>query len=227
MDAENPNLDPDVKMVLQAIKGFDNIPRKRAKFINFCKNALPGGKKCHPATIEKTWEEFEKALKDPTTSKGKEEKSSINKENGSCNGIKATDEDVEMRDGVPMFKGTKKSDQNDDVKQKRTKRKLKEDKGDDDVLAAVKKAKVDDDTFITEEKSSKFDWIECISSVIEKKGPTKWNKLKKKVVNEFVKQQPHTAKSRIDLETKFEKKVNKCKKFKVSNDIVEFSTSRA
>ena len=94
---------------------------------------------------------------------------------------------------------------------------------------STKKSKVDNDVPMLDEEESvktKFDWIECISSVLDKKGPTKSNKLRKKVVNEFVKQNPDIAKSRVDLETKFEKKLTKCKKFKISNDVVQFSTSR-
>ena len=55
-------LDKDVKVVLDAIQGYENIPRKRAKFINFCKNVL--SRKFAPASIEKTWDLFEKALKE-------------------------------------------------------------------------------------------------------------------------------------------------------------------
>ena len=44
----------DVKSLLDAIMTFDNIPRKRPKFVNFAKNVI-GGKKCSPSTIEKVY----------------------------------------------------------------------------------------------------------------------------------------------------------------------------
>ena len=74
---------------------------------------------------------------------------------------------------------------------------------------------------------AKFDWIQCISAVVEKKGSIKSNKLKKKVVNEYCQLYPDTVKSRIELETKFEKKLGKCKKFKILNDVVQISMSRS
>ena len=46
-------MDKDVKSLLDGIMAFDNIPRKKPKFINFVKNVIGGGKRCSPATIEK------------------------------------------------------------------------------------------------------------------------------------------------------------------------------
>merc|ERR1712129_681204 len=63
VETEGDSLDKDVKLVLDAIQGYENIPRKRPKFINFCKNVL--SRKFAPASIEKTWDLFEMALKEP------------------------------------------------------------------------------------------------------------------------------------------------------------------
>ena len=46
-------MDKDVKSLLDGIMTFDNIPRKKPKFVNFVKNVIGGGKRCSPATIEK------------------------------------------------------------------------------------------------------------------------------------------------------------------------------
>lgn len=46
-------IDKDVKSLLDGIMTFDNIPRKKPKFVNFVKNVIGGGKRCSPATIEK------------------------------------------------------------------------------------------------------------------------------------------------------------------------------
>lgn len=56
-------IDKDVKSLLDGIMTFDNIPRKKPKFVNFVKNVIGGGKRCSPATIEKTWGVFESAIK--------------------------------------------------------------------------------------------------------------------------------------------------------------------
>ena len=46
-------MDKDVKSLLDGIMAFDNIPRKKPKFVNFVKNVVGGGKRCSPVTIEK------------------------------------------------------------------------------------------------------------------------------------------------------------------------------
>ena len=46
-------MDKDVKSLLDGIMTFDNIPRKKPKFVNFVKNVIGGGKRCSPTTIEK------------------------------------------------------------------------------------------------------------------------------------------------------------------------------
>merc|ERR1712150_273119 len=59
-----------------------------------------------------------------------------------------------------------------------------------------------------------------------KKGSTKLKKLKKKVVNEYLTLHPDTNKTRLELESKFEKRFAKSKKLKISNDVVSISQGR-
>ncbi|UXI20217.1 2-aminoethanethiol dioxygenase-like [Sarcoptes scabiei] len=50
----------DISVVLNNLIGYDNIPRKRAKFINFVKNSL----RIHNVNlIEKVWKIFEESIK--------------------------------------------------------------------------------------------------------------------------------------------------------------------
>lgn len=339
------SLDKDVKLVLDAIQGYENIPRKRAKFINFCKNVL--SRKFAPASIEKTWDLFEKAIKEgetpsspnsvnpestpdtkpstPEITNGTNDKTSFNqwetanlgndktnekfrrlmgmgksgsvekpmmtsakhastvqdstklfanqeqeyekaraitlsakgqglgfastntkekknshnkrktfddesedekditkgKENGQSNGN--SDEMDHQNGGISMFKGTQADQVGDgetSEKRKKKKRKVTEDDPGED--NKTKKAKIVENV----EPQNKFDWIDCVLEVLSKKGSTKMKKLKKKVVNEFLTLHPDTNKTRLDLESKFEKKLAKSKKLKISNDIVSISTSR-
>ena len=239
IEDKGKELDADVRQVLQNIQGFENIPRKRAKFLNFCKNAMP--RKFAPAVIEKTWDVFEIALKGPKkdvedSSKTNEttkstEDSPSEKENGVSSQTLTDDKDV--NDGIPKFKGTVALETKPAKKQKKRKALEEHSNAGDEIKDAAeasssqsKKSKMeteDDDNSVL---SAKFDWIKCMSEVIEKKGSIKITKLKKKVVNEYVTLNPDTIKSRVDLEKKFEKKLGKCKKFKISNNTVEFSTSR-
>ena len=56
VEEKSNTIDKDVKSLLDGIMTFDNIPRKKPKFINFVKNVIGGGKRCSPATIEKVSE---------------------------------------------------------------------------------------------------------------------------------------------------------------------------
>ena len=204
-------MDNDIKQVFSMIQGYENIPRKRQKFINFCKNVL--SRKFSPHVIDKTWEVFEEVLKDPksvTTVENiesrndknvaespneirkngeKKRKHSDDKENGDAK------EQIVSNDGIQMFKGTKKS-------------------------------KLDEEDIQDAPQNTKFDWTDCVTQILDKKGSIKWAKLKKKVINEYCSTYPDTVKTRLELESKLEKKVKKNKKFKISNEIISIATSR-
>ena len=65
------SIEGDVRDLLGQVMEHENIPRKRAKFANFVKNIRRG---VRPATIDKTWELFEQALKKKSPLEAKEEK---------------------------------------------------------------------------------------------------------------------------------------------------------
>ncbi|KAF6372067.1 Ly1 antibody reactive [Rhinolophus ferrumequinum] len=55
---KRPNVSPKVRNLLEQISGFDNIPRKKAKFQNWMKNSL----KVHNESIlEQVWNIFSEA----------------------------------------------------------------------------------------------------------------------------------------------------------------------
>ena len=119
-----------------------------------------------------------------------------------------------------MFKGTNADQEEPTEKKKKKKRKTTDD--DSTENNEPKKAKIVE----VVEPQNKFDWIDCVIEVVSKKGSTKLKKLKKKVVNEYLTLHPDTNKTRLELESKFEKRLAKSKKLKISNDVVSISTSR-
>merc|ERR1739838_368948 len=121
-----------------------------------------------------------------------------------------------------MFKGTndEKAGAENSKKSKNKKRKAIEDEAVEENQA--KKAK----TVERLEDKVTFDWIDCVLTILSKKGSTKMKKLKKKVVNEYLTLHPETVKTKVELESKFDKKIGKSKKLKISNDVVSVSTSR-
>ncbi len=98
-------MDRDVRTIVDIIVGFENIPRKRAKFFNFVKNIRRGVRE---DTIDKTWQLFEKALlpKSNVTPEPKDEiqeKAAVNSEN-----VQAKDEGNEASEQVEKVKKSKK-----------------------------------------------------------------------------------------------------------------------
>lgn len=68
---KRPNVSPKVRELLEQFSGFDNIPRKKAKFQNWMKNSL----KVHNELIlEQVWNIFSEASSNEPASKGQEQK---------------------------------------------------------------------------------------------------------------------------------------------------------
>jgi len=63
LETRSGDLDSEVKSLLNQVVNYDNIPRKRAKFVNFVQNAI--GKRTPTSVIDKTWDVFEEAIKTP------------------------------------------------------------------------------------------------------------------------------------------------------------------
>ncbi|XP_008149103.2 cell growth-regulating nucleolar protein isoform X1 [Eptesicus fuscus] len=67
---KRPNVSPKVRELLEQISGFDNIPRKKAKFQNWMKNSL----KVHNESIlEQVWNIFSEASSSEPASKGQDQ----------------------------------------------------------------------------------------------------------------------------------------------------------
>ncbi|XP_046947542.1 cell growth-regulating nucleolar protein [Lynx rufus] len=66
---KRPNVSPKVRELLEQISGFDNVPRKKAKFQNWMKNSL----KVHNESIlEQVWSIFSEASGNEPVSKGQD-----------------------------------------------------------------------------------------------------------------------------------------------------------
>ncbi|XP_059236768.1 cell growth-regulating nucleolar protein [Mustela nigripes] len=66
---KRPNVSPKVRELLEQISGFDNVPRKKAKFQNWMKNSL----KVHNESIlEQVWNIFSEASSNEAVSKGQD-----------------------------------------------------------------------------------------------------------------------------------------------------------
>jgi cell growth-regulating nucleolar protein len=191
----NANLSQGVKNVLQTISSYDNIPRKKAKFLNFMKNSF---KYFKYNELEEAWDLLEVALKENKAEQqpqnGKQNGAQQNGEsNGHVNGNKRKIED----DVQPEENGTK-------AKKKKP----------------VEEEPTAENGDIQEEATEKFNWTEVIRSIlISKNNEIKLSKLKKKVLNKYKKFSGSEVSDK--LESKFNKKLKKSKGFVVDNEKVK------
>ena len=66
-----------------------------------------------------------------------------------------------------------------------------------------------------------FEWKKTISRIVKKNnGSIKKSVLKNEVIIEFMSRNPETKKSKKELAAKFELKVRKCTKIKISNNMI-------
>ncbi|XP_064142151.1 cell growth-regulating nucleolar protein [Loxodonta africana] len=82
---KKPNVSPKVRELLEQISGFDNIPRKRAKFQNWMKNSL---KIYNESILEQVWSIFSEASRNEPASEG-QDKQPLNQVANPCAEISA------------------------------------------------------------------------------------------------------------------------------------------
>lgn len=234
MDENAATLDSETRKILDTVMQHDNIPRKKAKFMNFVKNIL---RHVRPAAIDNTWELFEQALKPKVEEEPPKEKPSPKVEDNSTvdEDNDESNEADESRQGVPMFTGrqkpSKKAKKKDKGKENQTngdagsKKKRKREADPEEEVEAKKANREEPDLHnengsASPEKSGKFVWEDVITGLLQKKGAMKVNKLKKKVVAEYLSQHEGTHKSEEELANKLEKKLKKNKSFRILKDVV-------
>lgn len=190
---KNKNLSQGVKKVLETISTYDNIPRKKAKFLNFMKNSF---KYFKVNELEEAWSLLEVALKEskPQQNGTNNKKEEANGHAVNENGKRKLDEENEQHEE----NGTK-------AKKKKIEEEIKAENG-----------KVEPEE---EEKTEKFNWTEVIRSIIlNKNNEIKLSKLRKKVLNKYKKLTGSEISDKI--ENKFNKKLKKSKGFIVDNEKV-------
>jgi len=154
---KNANLSQGVTNVLQTISSYDNIPRKKAKFLNFMKNSF---KYFKYNELEEAWDLLEVALKENKAEQQTQNGAQQNGSNGHVNGTKRKIED----DVQPEENGTK-------AKKKKVDEEVMAENGDIQEEAS--------------EKFNWTEVIRSI--LLSKNNEIKLSKLRKKVLNKYKK----------------------------------------
>lgn len=193
------NLDDHVRSIFDKISQQDNVPRKKAKFLNFLKNCMRVGPNKH----EFIWKIMEEAIEH------------FNSQNPSkVNGA------TEINGNLKLTNGTETSDMqsNGETIKQSGKRKATEEP------SVVKNAKTMknnlEDQVPTNGSTDEFDWNAIITKLVTKKGDLSIEKLKLKVLRKYC---SHSGESEISnkLEKKFKKHLKRCENVNVSDDIVK------
>lgn len=196
------NLSEGVTNILQTIATYDNIPRKKAKFLNFMRNSFRYMK---VYDLEEAWCLLEAAMKEskPEPPPQKQQKNGKAASNGYSN-IENEEEKAEKTTSSNKRKpSTTDDDEENGVK-------LKKKKID---------AEVDGSENGSSETAEKFNWKEVIQNILSSKNnEIKLTKLKKKVLNRYKKFTGSEVGDKI--ETKFNKKLKKLNGIVVDNEKV-------
>jgi cell growth-regulating nucleolar protein len=201
------NLSNGVKKILETISSYDNIPRKKAKFLNFMKNSF---RYMRDDELNVAWSLLEEAMIENKPA------STNNQQNGAkANGANS----VQQANG---FNGVEQANGANGVQQANGKRKL-DDEDEPANEPSEKKSKVskvdDDESLVTTTSPEKFSWTETIRSILSaKNNEIKMKKLKRKVLKQY---QSLTGSEWSDkVESKFNKKINKLKGVVVEDERV-------
>lgn len=184
------NISQGVKSILTTISTYDNIPRKKAKFLNFMTNSFRYMKSNE---LEQAWTLLEEAMKENReenpvpVQNGKQANGNANAVNNQ-NQKRKLEEESKSEEEAPAKK--KKADVTEET-----------------------------DETPAETTATKFNWKEAIKSILSaKNNELKLTKLKKKVLKQY--QSITGSEISDKIENTFSKKISKLKGVVVDNDKV-------
>ncbi|KAG1650749.1 Cell growth-regulating nucleolar protein [Nymphon striatum] len=234
---------PQLSNVLERLITFDNIPRKKIKFLNFVKNSI---RTKNDDLVHKAWNVFESALK-PAANNDKiddvknadTEKKEVKSEESNKSKKKRKHEDETL--GSNLGENTEEGNKNEKRKKKenrisRKKRKLDEQNENGTEVASKNNVvihekdlsnnvvpeesleKSDDDNKV----SKKFKYEKLLKKLLQGEDDQKLalKKIKKKIMAEYSNFEGFKEKSVDNMWSTIEKKIMKNPKFKVHKDKV-------
>eukprot|EP00092_Neocalanus_flemingeri_P032156 GFUD01034948.1.p1 GENE.GFUD01034948.1~~GFUD01034948.1.p1 ORF type:complete len:482 (+),score=205.87 GFUD01034948.1:70-1446(+) len=167
--AETENIDSDVRNIVNTILDHENIPRKKAKFVNFVKNIMRNRANVH--SIDKTWDLFSQALK-PTAEEASQKKVEEKKEEVSEEVSEDNVEEEKKKSKKEKKKKDKKKDASeengdidmseDDGTKKKSKKERKKEKLMEEENAAEETSEKENTEKISKKKKKKMDKVKEI-----------------------------------------------------------------
>jgi len=188
---ETNSISKKAKDLLETLMDFDNIPRKRPKFMNFLKNSV----RIYDVKLgEEVWSVFSAPVAKPPAKVEESKQNSDQKKSDESVNLKRKNESSAEQNGSKSCKKAKKTEE-----------------------VEIEQDKKENSNGI---QASEFSWFKSLKSIVEKsEGKISLKKLKKKVFAEYNKSSEN-LKDEAELEVIFMKKLEKSKKLKVDNKTV-------
>ncbi|XP_058801200.1 uncharacterized protein C16C10.8 [Phymastichus coffea] len=217
--ANSTTLTVPERNLLSSIAKHENIPRKKAKFLNFINNI--SGNRVNMTIVSSVWDKMESAFKEASAQIDNEENNSEkNKEENQNNS------NICKEDGTVVNKLNEIESQNQKSKTSK-KRKHENYENDDNEHANKKKNETEKNNVtiedVTENGDSKFSWKTTILEIVTSKGEITLRKLKKKVITQYLAHFPDSTSEKAM--SKFEKKLGKVSDILIDENKVKLVTA--
>ncbi|KAJ8683800.1 hypothetical protein QAD02_019592 [Eretmocerus hayati] len=208
------NLTQPERNLLNNISKYENIPRKKAKFLNFIRNAC--GNRVSMPVVESVWDKMEKAMKDSTGDSTIKTQENGKQKNGTdcTNNVKIEKNKNLDENGTAVTE--------DAQKKKSKKRKVDEDVNGDSQPEFKKKSGSEQDQISKIDSNgsdnASFSWKRTILEIVSAKTEISMKKLKKKVVARYLENFPEGMLE--EASAKFEKKLKKVSQIVITDNVV-------
>jgi len=218
--------------LLNSISKHDNIPRKKAKFLNFIRNL--SNNRVNMSIVESVWDKMEKAFKDASGDNGNSsdknnKNKNVNKEDNQNNSniCKENSNANDTIDNANAENETKENEEKENKKKKKSKKRQLEAEDNENEQPAIKKHAEETNGNQEENNESAtngvdvFSWKNTILEIVTAKGEISVKKLRKKVLAQYLANFPEENSEKAT--TKFEKKLKKVSGVSIVDEKVKLS----
>ncbi|OAD62070.1 Cell growth-regulating nucleolar protein [Eufriesea mexicana] len=207
------NLSKAEHSFLNILSKYENIPRKKAKFLNFVKSAM--GQRTNPAIIDSVWNKMETAYK---KNENIDDAKNIN--------VLQENNVVENQNNENIYRENQHEDQPNTSKV--NKNSVSKKKNKDVLKEKIVPMKKSEDTLLSESSINQyngtvekltFNWRDTILDIVKNKREISLKKLQKKVISRYVNSCSNTILEE-KASSKFNKKLKKMSEIIISDEKV-------
>ncbi|XP_043462621.1 cell growth-regulating nucleolar protein [Leptopilina heterotoma] len=216
--------------ILNTLSRHENIPRKKAKFLNFIRSVF--GNRVNMTVIESLWTKMEESFKESTPNNQLSENDS-NPKNGKAEQPEDNVSENQNNENAVKENGNsaKHNESEKEGKKKKSKKRALQTTETQDVeeeeenekmikkrLKTDLKETIDKIDKSQEEETTKFSWKNTIIEIVSTKGEMSMKKLRKKVIARYMEHSNNSNSEKATL--KFDKKIKKVSEISINDEKV-------